>query len=73
MMKSSALDMDLLSRKAKFKMPICANLLGANFLEKSHQTASGMASIFSKSFRSSILPHFDPFHFAFRDNRGYGP
>ncbi len=34
---------------------------------KPHQTASGMVSIFPKSFRSSILPHLDLFNFAFRD------
>ena len=38
------------TRKTKFKRPICVNLLGANSLEKPHQTASGMVSIFSKEF-----------------------
>ncbi len=52
--------------KMKFKRPICSNLPGANYLEKSHQTALGMVSIISKSFRSSILPHLDHFNFAFQ-------
>ena len=40
--------------------------LAGNSLGKSYQTASGMVSIFPKSFRSSILLHLDLFNFVFR-------
>ncbi len=38
---------------------------GANSLEEFYHTASGMVSIFPKSFRSNTLPHLDLFNFAF--------
>ncbi len=48
-----------------------ASIYWAQTLWKTPQkTVSGMVSIFPKSFHSSILPHLDPFHFAFQVQPG---
>src|SRR5215469_13908072 len=60
--------MPFLTRNPKLKWPICRNLSGINELKKSHQTALGIASIFSIHFCSNILRHLDRFNFGFRVN-----
>ncbi len=47
------------------KVPL-PQFAGRKRLDKSCQTASGMAPIFPNCFRTSILPFLDPFDFTFQ-------